>query len=787
MGREHLAEVEGLVVVVRGVGGLLRHDGWVLPSGWTWSPAGVASQPGSAAFGGEELRAEDESDTSAWKRFRNDAVLSVDYIGKPNTPIYVGLIAGSGEICSADENAPTVVSDPTPALTAITETVWGGEAEAQLRIAFQTEKEEADGSWTPVKANAGDANHIERPSSGYVGDNVKVTSDTPGTLEDGATYRFRAWTKSFAGSLARDSAASADCYFRVDTTAPRAPGISFKSTYSVCTSTSCVAGGMPGKSGLVQLTSGGDVVAFQYKLSTSSTWKEVPGKALVMFGVTPPVSGTMKLSAKAKDSLGRWGDTQVVDFVVKEGPGPVGHWNFDEYDGQALDTSTTDPALRENADLSTGSLRPESGRRGGVKTPAPHEDRTLQLNGSGQYAVTSKPVIDTRSSFTVAGWVRLDRTDKTYSMVGQAGQNMSGVAVTAFAGEPWSMQMAQEDTIAGGASTVRISGRNVARAGVWTHIAATYDESTDKARLYVNGQLQGEALVANPIASTGPMTFGAIKYRGAMVDFLPGRVDEVKAWQSQLSDLEVKQDASLLDPATGKPFLDLAGAWDLSQTGPVFADTSGNGRPLTATTGTTVNEGALKLNGTTQAATAAGPVVDDSGSFTVTAEAKLDNTALLTKPDGYKAQVIGQRTATGSSWSLWFEKSGVRTQPDEQDPTTMVSFVEGTWHFGRLTADGTGTSAVSDGLAVLNAGFAQVTGVHNAQDGTITLYVGAAGQGQPKAYTVAVGTGELAVGKGFTDSAWGNFLPGEVKGMRLWSGAVKDAQQVSDVVFGAGS
>ncbi|MFZ3552496.1 hypothetical protein ACODT3_44150 [Streptomyces sp. 4.24] len=62
----------------------------------------------------------------------------------------------------------------------------------------------------------------------------------------------------------------------------------------------------------------------------------------------------MKLSAKAKDSLGRWGDTQVVDFVVKEGAGPVGHWNFDEYDGQALDTSTTDPALRENADLSTG-------------------------------------------------------------------------------------------------------------------------------------------------------------------------------------------------------------------------------------------------------------------------------------------------------------------------------------------------------------------------------------------------------------------------------------------------
>ncbi|KJY46602.1 hypothetical protein VR46_08150, partial [Streptomyces sp. NRRL S-444] len=186
------------------------------------------------------------------------------------------------------------------------------------------------------------------------------------------------------------------------------------------------------------------------------------------------------------------------------------------------------------------------------------------------------------------------------------------------------------------------------------------------------------------------------------------------------------------------------------------------------------------LNGSTQAATVAGPVVDDTGSFTVTAEAKLDNTALLAKPNGYKAQVIGQRTATGSSWSLWFEKTGIHQEPDEQDPTKMLDFVEGSWHFGRLTADGTGTSVASDSPAALNAGV-QVTGVHNAQDGTITLYVGAVGQAQPKAYTASVGSGELAVGKGFTNT-WGNFLPGQIKDMRLWSGAMKDAQQVTDTV-----
>ncbi|MFD9305717.1 LamG domain-containing protein [Streptomyces sp. NPDC060048] len=733
-----------------------------------------------------ELRAEDESDTASWKRFRNDAVLSVDYIGKPNTPIYVGLVTGTGEICTNDSTKPSIVSDPTPAMTAITETVWGGESGSQLRILMQTEKKETNGTWTPVKANAGDADYVSRPSSGFVGDNVKVTSDPPATLTDGTQYRFRTWTRSYADGQERTSAPSADCYFKVDSSAPKAPAVTFGAPYSQCTSTACAAAGKPGQAGQFTFApaSGDTVTAYQYKLSTDTVWTEIAGSNPTV-SITPPVSGTMKLSVKAKDSVGRLGATKIVDFVVKEGPDPIGYWTFDEASGQAVDTSTADPALRNNMYLAAGAQRPQAGRRGWVQTPTPHEDRALQLTNA-QYANSAKPVFDTRSSFTVAGWVRLDRTDGTFSMLAQGGTNFSGVAITAAAGQPWSMQMATNDTAGGTGAISRLNGLNPAQAGVWTHVAATYNESTDVAKLYVNGRLQGQMTVTNPIAATGLMAIGAAKQSAVWSEQLPGRIDEVKVWQDEKSADEVKQDSSLFDPANGKPHVDLAGAWDLTTAGPAYADTSGSGRALTATAGTPVTGGALVLNGSTQAATVAGPVVDDTGSFTVTAEAKLDNAALLGKPNGYKAQVIGQRTATGSSWSLWFEKTGVRTEPDELDPTKMVSFVEGTWHFGRLTADGTGTSVVSDSLAALNAGV-QVTGVHNAQDGTITLYVGAAGQAQPKAYTATVGSGELAVGKGFTNSAWGNFLPGQIKGMRLWSGAMKDAQQVTDTVFGSGS
>ncbi|MFI8281251.1 LamG-like jellyroll fold domain-containing protein [Streptomyces sp. NPDC085929] len=731
-----------------------------------------------------ELRAEDESDTAAWKRFRNDAVLSVDYIGKPNTPIYVGLVTGTGEICSNDPAKPSIVSDPTPAMTAITETVWGGESGAQLRILMQTEKKETNGTWTPVKANAADADYVSRPSSGFVGDNVPVTSDPPATLTDGAQYRFRTWTRSYADGNERTSSPSADCYFKVDSSAPKAPTVTFGAPYSQCTSTACAAAGKPGQAGQFTFApaSGDTVTAFQYKLSTDTTWTEIAGSNPTV-SITPPVSGTMKLSVKAKDSVGRWGATKIVDFVVKEGPDAIGYWNFDEASGQAIDTSTADPALRNNMYLAAGAQRPEAGRRGWVQTPAPHEDRALQLT-NGQYANSAKPVFDTRASFTVAGWVRLDRTDGTFSMLGQSGKNFSGVAITAAAGQPWSMQMATDDTAGGTGAISKLTGLNPAQAGVWTHVAATYNESTDLAKLYVNGRLQGQMTVTNPIASTGVMAIGAAKQSAAWSEQLPGRIDEVKAWQDEKSAEEVKQDSSLVDPATGKPRVDLAGAWDLTTAGPAYADTSGSGRALTATAGTPVTGGALVLNGTTQAATAVGPVVDDTGSFTVTAQAKLDNARLIDKPIGYRAQVIGQRTASGSSWGLWFEKTGVHSEPDEQDPARDVYFVEGTWHFGRLTADGTGASVESESLAAVNAGV-QVTGVHNAQSGTITLYVGAAGQGQPKAYTAVMGSGELAVGKGYTSSAWGNFLPGQITGMRLWSGAMQDSRQVSDIVLGA--
>ncbi|MEV7618040.1 LamG-like jellyroll fold domain-containing protein [Streptomyces sp. NPDC089799] len=726
-----------------------------------------------------EIRAEDEGDTASWKRFRNDAVLSVDYISRPAVPTAYGIVAGSGQVCSTNESAPTIRSERQPYLTATTEVVSGGEAQASLRAAFQIDRKNSDGSWTPVKPNPEDWSATDNPAPpAYVGANTKVTGQARMQLDEGVLYKFRTWTRSFSGSLTpRGSVATSGCYFKIDTGRPKAPVITFGSPYSACTTTSCVASGKPGTPGQVTFSAASgdtDVKGFQYRLSSESSYTDVSGTPATV-SITPPLSGTFRLYVKAKDSVGP-GAENVVDFVVKEGDGPVAYWNFDETSGDAIDTSTTNTALRNNADLQPGSLRPATGRRGKL---ADHTDRTLLLNGVDQYAMTTKPVIDTRASFTVAGWARLDRTDKWSTMVAQGGAtHQSGVALTAAPNGLWSVRMAEADGPDGWEHMKVLQSKNPAVAGVWTHVATTYNASTNKLKLYINGQLQGETLMSTPIASTKPMGIGVVMYKGVWQDQFPGRIDELKVWQGELTGAAVEQDAKLLNSATGRPYLARAAEWDLSVAGSPIQDVSGFNRDLTLATGTSVTGGKLVLNGTSHAGTAPGPLVDDTGSFTVSANAKLDNDKLAAKPNGYKAQVVGQRAGTGSSWGIWFEKTETRNDPipEDPDPTHTKAVAVGKWHFGRL--DGSGVSVESNDVAELDA---TVTGVYDAQDGTITLYVNTEREDQPTAFTAVVGSNEFSVGKGYTGGTWGHFAPGEVSDMSVWSGAALDVNQVRDM------
>ncbi len=87
----------------------------------------------------------------------------------------------------------------------------------------------------------------------------------------------------------------------------------------------------------------------------------------------------------------------------------------------------------------------------------------------------------------------------------------------------------------------------------------------------------------------------------------------------------------------------------------------------------------MALNGSSNYATVAGPLTDDTGSFTATAWVRLDSSKLADTSKNYQVQVLGQSGTTQSSWGVWYE------QP--------AGSAQGKWYFGRKPSkDATGAT-----------------------------------------------------------------------------------------------
>ncbi|MEV6866660.1 LamG-like jellyroll fold domain-containing protein [Streptosporangium subroseum] len=738
-----------------------------------------------------ELRAHDESDTAAWKRFRNDAVLAVDYVGLPAKPTGIGLVTGSGTVCETKESVPAVVSDPTPTLASTPRTVAGGESGAMLRAAMDVEKKNADGTWTASFAT------MERPTTGHVANNKPVTATTP-TLLEGVLYRYRTWTRSYYSNYTKqlpgpsNASTTGWCHFRVDPTAPKAPVVTPGAPYAACTTTSCVPGGGPGQGATFTFApASGDSnnESYQYRQSTNPTWSDPIKGATVRPVITPPTSGTYSLFVRAKDNVGRYGATTVVDFLVAMGSGPVGRWHFDEDSGVAADAS----GAGHGATLATGAVRDGRGRRGevwyddnGAPLPAPKTDRGMSLNGTSGYAATSGPVLETRSAYTVAAWVRLDKTTSTGIVLSQDGSGGYSPFNLWYDKDRVSFcfGVKDKDEATGKAYLGVCAKNNAAKVNAWTHVAGTYNPTTQQLSFYVNGLPQGTATAAGSWSATGPLEIGRYKWANVFQYYFPGSIDEVAAWQRVLTSDEVASEARAESAASGRNHVELMADWaPAGVTGTVLPDPlSGYGRSLALAGGASLDGEDLVLDGKDGAATTAGPVVDDTGSFTVTAKAELDRDKLLAKPIGTIGQVAGQRTADGSSWGIWFELTGKETQLD--DDGNEVTVPVGFWRFGRVNKDGTKSWVSSDAKASLDSPV-RLTCVYDAlaQGGPVVrLYVGHEQNDLDTLYTAAIGSGDFAVGKGFSATTWEYFLPARISDLRLWAGAMSDSEQIDAVI-----
>ncbi|MFG2402612.1 LamG domain-containing protein [Streptomyces lydicus] len=779
------------------------------------------------------LRATDESEPRAWKRFDYNAELKVNYVPRPGLPTSVGVIPGTGTTayCRTSSSDPLTVTTATPTVQARVQTKVqpkSGEEKGSLQAEFWMERKQTDGSWDKVWSDY-------KPDTGW---------DPDGTLEkavtdqraDGGLYRFKSRTQShwYYGPKSGDlfSAYSSWCYLKIDTSAPKAPQITSTGPYTECTTNLCEPKGGPGVPGAFTFkphSGESGVKGYRYRLLTTSKKgaKAVSGATPTVKDVTPSLPGTQVLSVEATDldADGRVRYGPPTEYVFKAAPaeGNTGRWHFDDAlpgSGKTTAADTATVGTRHNATLYTTGAGWSTLARRGAHDYSLWMDST-DPNQQHGYAATSSPALNTADSFTVSAWVYLTDTTTNHVVLTEPGEHASAFTLYYSAAyHKWVFNRTDQDSKT--AAYIRsLADSPNPTPRVWTHLAGVFDThndadpKNDTVQLFINGRPQGQPIPASTVSTYKPWTaseglqFGRSKVADAYGENWRGRIDEVAVWQRPLDVDELHQEAAL--EQNGAPANELVGHWDATiSEGTSISESPedpddpnstkfpyGRGTLKFSTTGASLKDEdgqdqSLVLNGTTGYATTTGPIVDETGSFTVSARVRLDSAGLAKQPVGYRAAVFSQATPAGkeSSWALWVEKPAVDTY---------------LWKFGRTAVDATGkvtdtgmvTAEEPISAKELNS-WVDLTGVFDANEtftddggqeqlGMTRLYIGQFQQqpeGKAGFATPQQGSGDLTTGNAALAGATSHYLPGALAELRVWTGATT-ADQVRSQVLAA--
>jgi concanavalin A-like lectin/glucanase superfamily protein/FG-GAP repeat protein len=387
-----------------------------------------------------------------------------------------------------------------------------------------------------------------------------------------------------------------------------------------------------------------------------------------------------------------------------------------------------------------------------------------------QWGSTDGPLVDTSTAFSWSVWVRPDLTAATAGdqlnlpVISQEGTKNSFTLQRYSTDGSWMFVLPPDDkstvyTVApdgadvlAGPSVRAVLTQGRAALGAWTHLVAVYDKSgTNKAYLYVNGQLAGTE--SNPPAwkATRPLLVGGQKQSGSYWGGFPGLIRDVRIYRTALTAAQVQALYSIgLREEPG-----LAARWPLDDgTGTTAADVSGNGNPLTLRNGASWDAGspatALSLNSRQQQyADAAGMVANTRGSYTVSAWALLrgggDQAVLSQVKGGNSAFSIEGNTA--GSWKVWLR----RENDDLLSLDSGVRPAAGRWYHlvyvqDKVTAD---------------SGYLYVDGARKAS------YANPPWPGP---------AGALQVGRRMNGGTFGGYLDGLVRDVRVYGYALSAGQ-----------
>ncbi len=211
-----------------------------------------------------------------------------------------------------------------------------------------------------------------------------------------------------------------------------------------------------------------------------------------------------------------------------------GRWQLDETEGTSVADSSDhgltatlhgDPLTAWNQALNEVTWAP------GVSL-----DPTAQ-----EHIRTDDTAIRTDRSYSVAAWVRLDEVGHNSTAVSQDGDFHSAFYLSyqhSFEWDNWVMKLPPEDTM-DASGWHRALSDHAPDFGRWTHLAATYDHTSRRVTLYVDGVENGSAEVPDAWHTGGPAVIGGARFEQQLSDAWAGDISDVHLYQGVLTETDL--------------------------------------------------------------------------------------------------------------------------------------------------------------------------------------------------------------------------------------------------------
>ncbi|MDB1090434.1 LamG domain-containing protein, partial [Streptomyces sp. ACA25] len=667
------------------------------------------------------LKAGNESSNLHWKRFRYDAHLRVEYNRPPRKIKTSQLTMEYGGTCKPSTR-PAHVRTLGKVYAANVTDPDGDNVRLQLRVRWGT------GVWDSTLTTA------KRSGSAFA-------MTLPTSIPHNTTLRLYARAYDGRNYGPWSSVDASPCYFLVNTTIPESPEISstrYRQSDPSDSNDAWLDG--VGQYGAFTLTAAdsdvnryrfginGDPLPTQQIATTSGAPQTVQ--------VLPEKPGVHFITAQALDQAGNASEVRTYQYRVRAGQGARAVWAFDEGPG-AQQAGAVGP---EHIAVLQG---------GGTLGAAGTVGTALELDGTTGHAVVDGHVADTSKPFTVSAWARLDEKGNDSAVVlEQAGVHHPGFSLY-YSGhfDQWAVLQHHADDPAD-TSRARVLADAPVTVGRWTHLLASYDGG--RIRLFVDGSFAGETAFSGGWSAQNETLIGAAQRSGEVKAFFPGAIDEVQlfdyAMVTEGTRVEQLYNKQRVREAPGRPAMavfsldepagshEVAGVADnlpAVYEGDVAAGVEG------------VDGRALRLNGVDAYGHTTAGVINTRQSFSVSAWARLD------KQSATSGGVIASQAGTHKpGFTLYYSRHFDR------------------WAFNQYSANSPDAHPVRAmqpaGAMAQDGEWAHLTGVHDAEKDTLTLYVNGRAVDTTTLGGAFHASGRMQIGAGQFDGQVQAFFPGSI-------------------------